>query len=87
MKHLVTKFLITIYLITIILICLFYVPFQIENTNYGPFADRNPNYYTNTHSNIFSTEGTIIYFRFFIYILIPAIILYLINKLITNSDK
>lgn len=80
-----TKYLIIIYMVILAVICIFFVPFEIEKTNYGPFGDRNPVYYTYIHSDIFNLEGRLIYSRLTFYLIIPAIIIYLINKLLTKK--
>lgn len=81
----ITPYLIIIYMVIIVLICLFFVPYEIENTNYGPLGDRNPIYYTYIHSDIFNLEGRLIYSRLTFYLIIPAIFIYLINKLLTKK--
>ena len=72
-------------MVTLVLICLFFVPFEIEKTNHGPFGDRNPVYYKYIHSDIFNLEGSLIYSRLIFYLIIPAIFIYLINKLLTKK--
>jgi hypothetical protein len=72
-------------MVILVFICLYFVPFEIEKTNYGPFGERNPVYYSYIHSDIFNLEGSLIYSRLIFYLIIPAIIIYLINKLLTKN--
>lgn len=74
-KEILKKILVLIYLLIVILNCLLFVPFQIQHGGFGPFGTS----YTTIHSNIFEVTGTMEYYRFIIYLMIPGLFLYLIN--------
>ena len=74
-----TKYLTLIYMLIIIVICVLFVPYQDIN-----YSSRGNEIIT-THSNLFNEGyGTMEILRLFVYFFVPAIFLYLINKIITK---
>lgn len=75
-----------VYLLVIVLICVYFVPYQGVQNNLD-FMMRHYKTNSSYHSNIFNDGyGTMSYFRFLIYLIVPTLSFYFISKYLDGMN-